>query len=329
VPAPEVFTMDDMTTAHAPVMPANATVHPEGRAPLEPASLRVIWFEEGDGLALVERGEALAVMPGWVDPQAGFPGFSRDAVGRTRLGWEFDTTVDALAAKVRLADRYWAWRTKEDSWSGYQQTMLAQLAKRVGEDTRYWVADGGRMPSLGVSEHCPPGLEYRFVSTIGMSCQRMPQIERDLQDAGRVSRIELAMATPLTQQDPDAGADLLAEPLAGASAGGAPQLLAWLGQFPWRELTWLDHGNTVAWAGASPFPMGPEFVGVLLLDDPTLLGGPPPPDLSGITVDKDPVRWLWLVPLTAREFKTVEELGVDPLVGRLRVEGRTWVAPAP
>jgi len=329
VPAPAVFTMDDMTTAHAPVMPAGATVHPQGREPLDPTALRVIWFEEGDGLALVEGGEAMAVIPGWADPEAGFPGYSRDAVGRTRLGWEFDESIEALAARVRQADRYWTWRATKESWSGYQQTLLNQLSRRVGQETRYWVADGGRMPSLGVSEHRPPGLEYRFVSTIGMSCQRMPQVERDMQYAERVARIELAMATPLTWLDPDDALDLLAAPLAGASAGGAPQLLAWLGQFPWRELTWLEHGNTVAWTGTAPFPMGPEYVGVLLLDDPSLLGGPEPPDLSGITVDRDPVHWLWLVPLTAVEFKTVEDLGVDPLVGRLRVEGRTWVAPVP
>lgn len=329
VPAPDEFNPDDMTVNHAPVMPAGQTVHPDGRAPLDPAALRVIWFEEGDGLALVEGSEALAVIPGWVDPEAGFPGFTRDAVGRTRLGWEFGSTIEALAARVRLADRYWSWRAAKDAWSGYQQHILSRLTERLGTGTRYWAADGGRMPSLGVSEHCTDDLPYRFVSTVGMSCQRMPQVDREVQDAAQVSRIELAMATPRTVDRPDAAVEALTAPLAGASAGAAPQLLAWLGQFPWREVTWLDHGHTIAWTGTEPFPMGPEYVGVLLLEDPELLGGPPPPDLRGITVDEDTVRWLWLVPLTASEFKTVEELGVDPVVGRLRVEGRTWIAPVP
>ena len=329
VPAPDTFNPDDMTVAHAPLMPAGQTVHPGGRTTVDPTALRVIWFEEGDGLALVEAGEALAVIPGWVDPEAGFPGFTRDAVGRTRLGWEFGDTIEALAARVRLADKYWTWRATKDAWSGYQQTMLTRLVERLGEGTRYWAADGGTMPSLGVSEHRDPELPYRVVSTVGMSCQRMPQVERDVQDAARVARIELAMATPPTVESPDAAVEVLATPMAGASAGAAPQLLAWLGQMPWQEVTWLDHGSTIAWTGTAPFPMGPDYVGVLLLDDPALLGGPRPPDLSGVTVDDDAVRWLWLVPLTASEFKTVEELGVDPVVGRLRVEGRTWIAPVP
>jgi hypothetical protein len=329
VPAPPVFSGEDMTTAHAPLMPASSTVHPHGRDPVDPAALRVIWFEEGDGLALVEGAEALAVIPGWVDPAAGFPGFSRDAVGRTRLGWEFGSAIEALAARVRLADKYWTWRSTKDAWSGYQQTMLRRLTERLGTGTRYWAADGGRMPSLGVSEHCTEGADLRVVSTVGMSCQRMPQVERDVQDASRVARIELAMATPHPDTTAEAAVESPATPLAGSGAGAAPQLLAWLGQFPWRELAWLDHGHTVAWTGTAPFPMGPEYVGVLLLDDPTLLGGPEPPSLGGIEVEDDTVRWLWLVPLTAQEFKTVEELGVDPVVGRLRVEGRTWVSPIP
>jgi hypothetical protein len=329
VPAPASLDPEAATFEHAPIMPARSTAHPKGREPLDPSALRVIWFEEGDGLALVENGEALAVIPGWVDPEAGFPGFSRDAVGRTRLGWEFGDVIEALAARVRLADKYWSWRTTKDAWSGYQRNLLSHLTTRLGQGTRYWAADGGRMPSLGVSEHRNDGAPYRVVSTIGMSCQRMPQIERDMQDAAPLARIELAMATPPITERPDAAVDVLATPLSGASAGGAPQLLAWLGQFPWRELTWFDQGHTVAWTGTSPFPMGRDYVGLLLLADPTLLGGPEPPDLTGLTIENDPVRWLWLVPLTAAEFKITEELGVDPVVGRLRVEGRDWIAPAP
>lgn len=327
VPAPPSFEQQDATLEHAPVMPANATVHPRGRTPLDPATLRVIWFEEGDGLALVEGGEALAVIPAWVDPEAGFPGYSRDAVGRTRLGWEFGGTIESLAARVRLADKYWSWRSREEAWSGYQQNLLTHLGERLGESTRYWGADGGRMPSLGISEHRSGGGAYRVVSTIGMSCQRMPQVERDARDVGPLARVELVMATPVPVPQPDAPVDVAAAPMAGGAAGGAPHLLGWLGQRPWRELTWFDHGQTVAWTGTAPFPMGPDYVGVLMLAEPTLLGGPPPPDLRGFSMDSDPVRWLWLVPLTAGEFKTAEELGVDPIVGRLRVEGRTWIAP--
>jgi hypothetical protein len=328
VAAPRRLEPDDLTLEHAPVMPAESTVHPLGRGPLDPTSLRVIWFEEGDGLALVENGEALAVIPGWVDPDAGFPGFSRDAVGRTRLGWEFGDAMDALATRVRLADRYWTWRTNPNAWSSYQRTVLTHLRQRLGEGSRYWSADAGRMPSLGVSEYTVEGA-YRVLSTVGMSCQRMPQVDRDAPDIGPLARIELAMATPILASGPDPTTDMLSSPLAGALAGAGPQLLAWLGQLPWRTLTWFDHGDTVAWTGTAPFPMGAQYVGVLLLSDPSLLTGPQVPDLGGMVLDEDPVRWLWLVPLTAGEFKTTEDLGVDPVVGRLRVEGRGWVAPAP
>ena len=59
------------SAGQAPVMPAGHTKHPGGRPPLDPRILRALWFEEGDGVALVEGGPLLAVIPGWSDMSRG------------------------------------------------------------------------------------------------------------------------------------------------------------------------------------------------------------------------------------------------------------------
>ena len=68
---------------------------------------------------------------------------------------------------------------------------------------------------------------------------------------------------------------------------------------------------------------------MLLLDDPSGLPGPQPPDLSGYTVGDDPVRWLWIVPITERNRQLARERGSASLVRRLAVEGRSWVVARP
>jgi hypothetical protein len=68
---------------------------------------------------------------------------------------------------------------------------------------------------------------------------------------------------------------------------------------------------------------------VLLLDDPSGLPGPPPPDLSGLSVDGDPVRWLWIIPISERSRLLAKERGSASLVSRLAAERRGWIVNPP
>jgi len=60
--APRTTDPDRINAGQAPVMPEGRTRHPRGRPPLDPATLQALWFEEGDGVALLERGTLLAVI---------------------------------------------------------------------------------------------------------------------------------------------------------------------------------------------------------------------------------------------------------------------------
>ena len=57
---------------------------------------------------------------------------------------------------------------------------------------------------------------------------------------------------------------------------------------------------------------------MLLLDSPGSLAGPEPPDLSGFTFGGDPVRWLWIVPITEADRQLAKEHGSASLVGGSR-----------
>ncbi len=293
-PAPDAADPARTDAGLPPVLPVNATARPAGTPPLDAAALSVLWFEEGDGVALFENGELLAVIPSWADMDRGMPGYARDAVGESPFAWSLAEAMEGLSTRVAEARAYWRWRETEGSWASFQQFVMGHLDGRVGPPGRYWEIGGGGLPVIGVTERpATAARDHAVLSTVGMSCQRMPGAE--LYDTA--CRVELAVAT---RRDPRV----------------VTRMFAWLGRYPWRSVTWLGHGHTARWR-ADAFPMGLDYQGVLMLAEP--LGFP---DMSGFAFGGEPVRWLWLFPLTEAELRFTAEQGHEALAARLAVRHR-------
>src|ERR1035437_7883343 len=194
--APPVTDMTRLTTGKAPVMPAEHTKHPGGRPVPEPQALRARWLEEGDGVAILENGELLAVIPGWSDMSKGMPGYCRDIIGQTPFGWSIDDAMEGLGPRVEQAIRFWRWRGDEQEGPRFQQAVLGHLLGRLGRGAGYWGVGGGKQPLVGVSERPPAGYRhYTVLSTVGMCTQRVPAGEQLVDDVRSRARIELAIAT--------------------------------------------------------------------------------------------------------------------------------------
>jgi Suppressor of fused protein (SUFU) len=310
VPAPSSTDLSRINAGQAPVMPASHTKLPEGRPPIEPATLEPLWFEEGDGVAVLESGKLLAVIPGWSDAGRGMPGYSRDVLGQTPFGWSLDDAMEGLGPRVDRARAYWQWRRDERSWGVFQQAALGHLLTRLGPGAHYWDASMGKQPMTGVSERPPSDKRpYTVLSTVGMSCQRMPVVEKVVPDVASYARIELAMATTMPSAQ-------------------AARVFLWLAPYPWRAVTWFGPGHSVRWYhDPATFPLGggEGYSSVLLLDSPGSLPGPEPPDLSGFSFGGDPVRWLWIIPISEPDRQLAKEHGSAVLVSRLAAEQRSWV----
>jgi hypothetical protein len=308
VAAPASTDVARIESGQAPIMPSGHTKLPEGRPPIEPGTLEPLWFEEGDGVAVLENGKLLAVIPGWSDASRGMPGYSRDIVGQTPFGWSLDDAMEGLGPRVERARAYWKWRGHERSWGVFQQGVLGHLTERLGEGAHYWDASMGKQPLAGISERPPtPDRPYTVLSTVGMSCQRMPVVERLVQDPAQYARIELAMATTM-------------------APALAARVFLWLASYPWRAVTWFGPGHSVRWYHEpATFPLGEGHEAVLLLDEPGGLAGPEAPDLSGYSFGGDPVRWLWVMPITEQERLVAKEQGSSQLITQLASEHRSWV----
>jgi hypothetical protein len=145
------------------------------------------------------------------------------------------------------------------------------------------------------------------LSTVGMSAQRMPVVEQVLDDPSGYARIELAVATTLPSAQ-------------------AARVFLWLATYPWHAVTWFGPGHSVRWYHEpSTFPLGGAAEAVLLLDSPGALSGGEPPDLSGFAFGGDPVRWLWIIPISERDRQLAKERGSSALVSRLAAQHRSWI----
>jgi Suppressor of fused protein (SUFU) len=307
--APPTIDPARLDAGRAPEMPAEHTKRPDGTPPFEPGSLRALWLEEGDGVAILEDDEPLAVLPGWCDMSRGMPGYSRDAIGQTPFAWSLDEALDGLGPRIAQAESFWRWRADTGAWAAFQQAVLGHLLARLGPGARYWDVGGGKQPLVGVSERPPTRQRpYAVLSTIGMSCQRMPVVEQTGANASARARIELAIATTMPSTE-------------------AARIFLWLAQYPWREVAWLGSGHCIPWYHeAATFPLGGGNEAVLLLHEPGALPGPEVRDLSGFSCGGDPVRWLWVVPVSAPERRLAAERGSASLVNQLAAQRRSWVA---
>ena len=132
---------------------------------------------------------------GWCDMDRGMPGYSSDVIGQTPFGWSLDDameglrpagTVPGLLALAAVGQRVGA----VPAGAARPPAAAAQAGR-----------PGNRRPPgrlTGVTERpSGPHRPYTVLSTVGMSCQRMPVVEQVLDDPSRYARIELAIATTL------------------------------------------------------------------------------------------------------------------------------------
>ena len=85
-------------------------------------------------------------------------------------------------------------------------------------------------------------------------------------------------------------------------------------------------GMVVAMASSiRAVPLGGGNEAVLLMDNPGQLLGPEVPDLSGFSFGGEPVRWLWILPITERERQLAKERGATSLINQQAAQRRSWV----
>ncbi|PQO34063.1 suppressor of fused domain protein [Bremerella cremea] len=289
-PAPDKLDVEGMQEGRPPLNPIQFCRHPEGLAAPNADDLRVIWLPEGNGAALVEREEILAIIPPWSGVD-GFDGFARDQVGEGPVAWELSDD-NVLIKRFRDADAYWQSWEDDSPWGSVQNQLLSQVEERFGPHEKYYAIDGGNWPPKALVRI--PYEDGTLLVTLGVSLRPQPNVELSHENPEDYRRIELGVLLPHSWNDEQ----ILAF---GSNLSGNAG-------YPWSNYTWLGSGHSIPCSRWSD----PQFsMAILSHEHPRL------EKLELGPVFGDPVNLLWYLPITGSERQIAIEEGSQRLLEQL------------
>lgn len=290
IPAPRTLDAARMKAGLPPANPATHCRHKQGAPSLSRDDLQVVWLPEGNGAALYEGDDLLAIIPPW-SGYKGFAGYARDCIGDGPVAWEIGED-NVLIERFADAVTYWEQWDDEELWPSIQSRLLGRIEPVLGKHAKYYAIDGDEWPPKAIVRIPRP--EGVVLVTIGVSVRPQPNVEMVTEEPESLRRIELGVLLP--PQWPDDAVKRFAKYLSGQS------------NLPWSKYTWLGPGHTLpcdSWRNAT-FPFA-----LLSHDHPAL------PQCPLLPLFDDPVHILWLLPITPSERQLAMDQGSAQLAARL------------
>jgi Suppressor of fused protein (SUFU) len=318
IEAPLSRDKEDFTNGLAPVLLSNEISPNADFSEIQPEDVHFIWTEEGDGVAVFIKEELHAFLPSWsgINGLAGYSKFARvETITANPLG---DSNHGVIADIVERSRKFWEFRAEKGSWKKIQSSRLDFLESKLGAHTKYWSADGGKFPFVGIAKfESPLHPEVIIYSTIGLSAQNMPTVDLFHKDYLNYARIELVIAIRKIPGD--------------KSETWIPHFLGELIKFPWNMIKWLGVGHTISMNRRDPDSLYLNFSSAILLKDLTSVNHADlviqnTPDLSGLmTESNQPVNFLFILPINDEEAYYMKSEGSKALLSLIADKGIGWV----
>ena len=253
------------------------------------------WGLDQNSIAVYYKDRIIAILPEWSGTN-GFWGYSLGTDKESVIAWPL--FEDNVQIKRFLDERIFLDSWSESSWISRQESLVFFYENLFKGEVRYFAADGGKWPPLGI--HYSKSSEIEFMATVGMSQLPMPEYGMARENVGDFRRIELAMACrPISDFTP------LAQYLSGQAT------------YPWHFGSHFDHGHTLPCEQLREVGSKASFVVIIEVAD----------FLSTVTMpslDDGLVRLLYMLPIykseqqfaeknsTQRLIEMIEQAKVDP-----------------
>ncbi len=293
VQAPAQLDVEGMRQGIPPMLPRENCTYPAGQTPLKADRLSFVWFPEGDGIAVLEDGQMLAVIPPWGGFKD-FSGYARDCVGESPLCWKLgDPKV--MNERISSAQRYWSSWEGGEVWPNCQDAFMAAYERVLGSHTRYFAIDGDHWPPKALIQINSGGLTYLL--TLGISLRPQPKVEMYHDDPTDFRRFEFGAC--------------FASNISADTISRFGNYISGQSNLPWERFTFFGNGHTIGCDNFAGDPHLKPFNSILLLDAP-----PGVPELNPPRMFGEKVSLLWTVPITAREREMAERDGSKSITGR-------------
>lgn len=301
IPAPTERDPADFQNGLAPILLHAEVFQPEGLPSFLPEDIHFVWSEEGDSLFLFVGDEMEAYLPPWSGVR-NFHGYARgakeSAITASPLG---DPNNGVLYDRMVSARSYWESRAEKNSWAKIQKHRLDYLESLFGPHEKYWSADGGKYPQLGIAQFRPTSMPgTKVFATIGMSAQNQPAVELYHKDFEGFSRIELLLAFKIPENS-------------DRSEEWIQHLLGEMIKFPWNTGQWFGHGHTLGMNRRDPDQLYLEFTTCVLRNlshpDTYMIPEALPALDTLVSENGQPVNFLALIPISEEEKLIVQTEG--------------------
>ena len=320
---PLVINEDEMREGISPQLPRTQCVNREGQPIPEPEELSIVWFEEGNGAALIEtrsgESKTLAIIPPWSGLE-GFNGYAAECATESKICWPMPENPK-LEMRIDRAKNFWASisdSNSESSFAKLQSSLLRHYESRFNQgsssEPEYFSIDGGRFPPRGLihlTKNSEPKTQTEkptesnssqanesIILTVGMSFCPQPAVEIFSDNPTNHRRVELGIQLRGVDEEKTQLAIKQISSLAG---------------YPWRNFTWLSDGHTCEFKNVFP-----DCENALLVHDshlnPHLNQTPEKPEL--LLFRDDPVNLLWLIPILNEQLEELQTktLSADQVV---------------
>lgn len=289
--APQEIEEKLMEQGVAPMLTREFCKFPEGQEALNEDNLEIIWLEEGDGAALLENGEILCVIPSWSGSE-GFQGYARDCVGTGYFAWELSEENEMHKRVADTAAFFEAW-TKEPNPFGLQQPEILNYYDEIfGQSDKYFAIDepDGIPKGLYVLE----GSEKCVFATVAVSLRPQPKVEMYYENPDQANRIELGT--------------ILKSGLTNEQVNNVASLISGITAIPWEYITFLAEGHTVEFQTN----ISEKYKYAVLTSKLKVL-----PKMSLTGFNNTNVCFLWIVPVSEREWQVMKESGSQAVLSKL------------
>lgn len=302
----------DFGSGLAPVLTVSEVEDPNPSPAWDPQDIHFIWTEEGDGVAVFYKEKLYAFLPPWSGIR-GLHGYcmgaKTEALTAHPLG---NSEHGVIPDRIENSRRFWEFRSEKDSWNKIQSKRLSFLEERLGKHTKYWSADGGSFPPLGIALFEPKEFPNVLVYvTVGMSGQNMPGVELYKKDFEKSNRIELVLACRVGSEG-------------NRSESWVPHQIGEIIKYPWNHGKWFGHGHTISMTRRDPEAMLIQFNTLFFRDFP--IKSSEVPDLSGLIAENgNPVQFLTVLPICDEERIICQENGSGTFLEMLEASKVSWI----
>jgi hypothetical protein len=296
IDAPEALDRSRLESGNAPVLPAKFCASAKAKPRLNEKQLRVVWFAGGDGAALLEKDEVLAIIPPWSGSE-GFQGYARECHIKSPFCWPLPDHP-ALYERIQKSDEFWnSWGGDDSPWNRCEPKLLEAYEKIFGPVVNYFSIDGGQWPPKTLAQFNWENL--LVVLTVGVSSCPQPLVEMRFDVPDRHRRIEFAAC--FTSDAPASLVTSFCQYMGGQS------------KLPWSNQSCFSHGHTISCDLFLKSQLLPDFSSVLLGSQAEL----PVTQIELPKLEGDPLNLLWMIPVFENERKYLQETHNFSLINQI------------